>query len=1326
MAAARSTKTTPGSIPSGSRRKITDQRRRVALAEICLGMTCTPTRSEASEMIPNTASSETTTTTTIITAPSTSTPSLHQGTTETGTTGTLDNSTGMDDPANTTTAVADSTATQTETTTTIGNVSGAPQAEIIDFNSPDVITHWAEDWPPPPQQLTLGAFFPPLVKGTRTGRGNNHQKEAKTNDASTRTNARPSTTANQPDGYAELNVTDQSRPTSPGLIGNTSSQPISTAASSDNNDIPYTTGGDSYEEAEPSTCTSPPSLTDCAVAGPATSTNNTTTGGVIRDVASVQLGLTPGTRLQVQWKLSNGVLRWWGATLLPYEDGRVTSDTNQAIRVLDYDPYRQGGFPDRSQEDVVFQSDHELYTPEDHSDFYYRIEGDTWTPSPKPLEGMIGTTKKKKMTTTSIQSKETAVTANVAADSTVNTTAMTTTTSTTTSSSTTANGTTRVTSKGVVRNKAKSNNHEMTSPTETKLLDDGGKNHADLKESDHDQTSSPEIIDEETKKWLEKVSNMKAQYTTQAQTLLQRCKEIFQEEECLIEVVEPSSGNPDELVFDHESFPDSAVKTLASLIEGRREPWLPLAAMATRELNRLYQTNGFTESMTSSKIKVLAERKNHIKNAEAYLGGNPTSLNVPVNIFEDESPFWRWEITTLDLLPPSAVPAVKRARSTRRKLASHLNATIKLLASLDHKGVVLPDMRAKISQEEERVLRFVREEEKNRLASESKKIEQARRKEERRQQEEEKMARKEELTKEKQRKKLELVDLKKKKAAERQEEEERVKKREEELLAKQKNAMRSFLSSAKVTASKDTVVTQSEKASAGNQGHRIAESPPRRNSTSTEFDVESFRRQIGSGEVNFGTFAALSSSAMKSRKPRTRRVKLVVDVMVGNDSAFGAQPFLEQRVIEVSNKKKFLLFHEDIRPAYFGTWSKRSKIVTGRNPFGKERRLDYDYDSEAEWEEGDEEIGEDIENDAGDDEEDKDDEDDSVGEDGWLAADDDVDDNVDEDTKALRRKQIANRSRELHGELQVCLISPFAGQPLCVVKAPHDSSQLVKGVDVNEAKIILQSHNIEVIREAPICLEPFPPSLVDESPEPCRDCPTASPNENMSPSEKAAFARFVHNSTFGSKDKLIDELRSALPTTTSSRAQALRLLDTIAVKNKMPSGGFCWQVKEELRGDFGLAELADQNAGETRQEEIMKVIALAIHHGTFSSKEKAVDELRSAHAQLESISKAECLRQLETVAVKKRHPEAGIYWQVRREIKEKLGLSHLPDDPPLQPQQQQQQPQLNSSSDPSCTSSNPMAGVQPSESSGMKRNAEKASLEGSSKLMADFLKKKKL
>lgn len=48
---------------------------------------------------------------------------------------------------------------------------------------------------------------------------------------------------------------------------------------------------------------------------------------------------------------------------------------------------------------------------------------------------------------------------------------------------------------------------------------------------------------------------------------------------------------------------------------------------------------------------------------------------------------------------------------------------------------------------------------------------------------------------------------------------------------------------------------------------------------------------------------------------------------------------------------KLLQFHEDVRPAYYGTWSKPDQhIVTGKRPFAKDTSvLDYDYDSEAEW-----------------------------------------------------------------------------------------------------------------------------------------------------------------------------------------------------------------------------------------------------------------------------------------------------------------------------------------------------------------------------------------
>lgn len=52
-----------------------------------------------------------------------------------------------------------------------------------------------------------------------------------------------------------------------------------------------------------------------------------------------------------------------------------------------------------------------------------------------------------------------------------------------------------------------------------------------------------------------------------------------------------------------------------------------------------------------------------------------------------------------------------------------------------------------------------------------------------------------------------------------------------------------------------------------------------------------------------------------------------------------------------SLKMKLIQFYEDVRPAYYGTWSKPSTAVNGRRPFAKDTKvLNYDYDSEAEWE----------------------------------------------------------------------------------------------------------------------------------------------------------------------------------------------------------------------------------------------------------------------------------------------------------------------------------------------------------------------------------------
>jgi hypothetical protein len=80
------------------------------------------------------------------------------------------------------------------------------------------------------------------------------------------------------------------------------------------------------------------------------------------------MDLKAGDRLEVQWEIDpepeeedidvkdpasekEPTIHWWGATLLEH-DGRT--DDGVAIRTLQYDPYPEGGFPESSQEDVIF------------------------------------------------------------------------------------------------------------------------------------------------------------------------------------------------------------------------------------------------------------------------------------------------------------------------------------------------------------------------------------------------------------------------------------------------------------------------------------------------------------------------------------------------------------------------------------------------------------------------------------------------------------------------------------------------------------------------------------------------------------------------------------------------------------------------------------------------------------------------------------------------------------------------------------------------------------------------------------------------------------
>ncbi|KAH9842954.1 chromatin assembly factor 1 subunit A-domain-containing protein [Rhodofomes roseus] len=90
---------------------------------------------------------------------------------------------------------------------------------------------------------------------------------------------------------------------------------------------------------------------------------------------------------------------------------------------------------------------------------------------------------------------------------------------------------------------------------------------------------------------------------------------------------------------------------------------------------------------------------------------------------------------------------------------------------------------------------------------------------------------------------------------------------------------------------------------------------------------------------------------------------------------------------------KVLIFTEDARPGYFGTWTRSSREVGPRAPFGRDvLALDYGYDSAEEWEGEEESGGDDVVEDADEEEAGDGEGEDDSDTDSWLVDDDEVED----------------------------------------------------------------------------------------------------------------------------------------------------------------------------------------------------------------------------------------------------------------------------------------------------------------------------------------------
>ncbi|CAJ1060187.1 chromatin assembly factor 1 subunit A [Xyrichtys novacula] len=270
---------------------------------------------------------------------------------------------------------------------------------------------------------------------------------------------------------------------------------------------------------------------------------------------------------------------------------------------------------------------------------------------------------------------------------------------------------------------------------------------------------------------------------------------------------------------------------------------------------------------------------------------------------------------------------------------------------------------------------------------------------------------------------------------------------------------------------------------------------------------------------------------------------------------------------------KLLQFHGNYRPAYWGTCSKKSSFISPRCPLRQDKELlDYEVDSDEEWEE--EEPGESLSHSEGEDEEEGGDDDDDDGffvPHGYLSDDEgapEEEDGGDLEKQKLRQKLKAREWDEL-----------MSSKKKMKVLEPVVKGCIWEG----------EGSGVQLLQPYAVCLvEPLPKTENSPNPEEvsqrcereaqllCQLLPLLHGNLNSSKVIITEFQEFCRQQTSSSTSSSPPVLSSPqspaenIPT----RIQVKRLIKNNAVYEKRSTyRRCCWYVHPEVLSRFGQEAL---------------------------------------------------------------------------------------------------------------------------------------------------------
>ncbi|CAN6171637.1 unnamed protein product [Urochloa humidicola] len=280
--------------------------------------------------------------------------------------------------------------------------------------------------------------------------------------------------------------------------------------------------------------------------------------------------------------------------------------------------------------------------------------------------------------------------------------------------------------------------------------------------------------------------------------------------------------------------------------------------------------------------------------------------------------------------------------------------------------------------------------------------------------------------------------------------------------------------------------------------------------------------------------------------------------------------------------KKLLQFDRSFRPAYYGTWRKKSSTVSARQPFKRDPELNYDAESDEEWEE--EDSGERLsdfededtimnEHDSDIDMEDET-ENSFVVPNGYLSDEEGVQYEpvsvkFDETCSMLSNLGATDEQKFLHSATEDALMRD---RPLVISNLDHRKLDLLKAKGITAEKLCLQALCMKKYPSGPIIDVPTVIKMTMEDQEFCQSNKksprTPVPSKSISDSDMPEFAKLVASFSHG-MGKLVDILHERFPCV--SKVQLRNKVREIAeyTHNR-------WQVKKDVLDKYSVCHSPDK------------------------------------------------------------------------------------------------------------------------------------------------------